>query len=81
MIYYYNGYLCNFIGGKCYQINKYSQPLEGAILSVGAQNFVFRKISSKTFDTPPDELLKAINNPPSQNSVFHDDLPIGKSSH
>lgn len=80
MIYYYNGYLCNFINGKCYQINKYSQDLEGANISIGAQNFIFRKISSKTFDIPPDELLKAIQEPPSTNSVKHEDRPFGKSN-
>ena len=76
-IYCYNGYLCNFIGGKCYQLNKYSQNLDGSNLSVATQNFIFRKISSRTFEVPPDELVNAIKDTSNQTSFSHEAHKIG----
>jgi hypothetical protein len=78
-MYSYNGYLFNFINDKCYQINKYSQNLEGANLSIGILNFVVQKISSKTFDVPPEKLLDAIKNPPTAEPVIHEDCLIEES--
>lgn len=60
-IYFYENFVCVFINDKCYQINQYEQDLKDVIPAVMSKNFMFQKVSSKTYDNPPDELLKAIS--------------------
>ena len=67
-IYYYENYVCVFIDDKCYQVNKYSQDLNEAMPAIMSKNFMYQKISSRTLEAPPDELLNAIKNMTDQKS-------------
>lgn len=78
-IYYYNGYLCQFINGKCYQLSNYTKGIDGANLTIASKNFIFQKISSHTLDVPPEELLKAIKDSSNQTPVLHEELDISLS--
>lgn len=74
--YYYKGYMCYFFGEECYQINKYSQNLEGANLSIAARNFIIKKITCQTFDVPPEKLHQAIKNLPTDKPVTQEEVLV-----
>ena len=59
-LYFYNGYVCSFNGSECGSVSKYSDDLAGANVFLIGRNYIVKKISSVTFETPPAELLKAI---------------------
>lgn len=59
-IYYYKNEVFLFMDNVCVAINRYSQDLTGANVGLMTRNYVYKKITSRTFETPPDELSKAI---------------------
>jgi RNA polymerase sigma-70 factor (ECF subfamily) len=75
-IYYYENFVCVFIDDKCYQVNKYSQDLTDAVPSIMSKNFMFQKISSRTLDAPPKELLNAIKELTIQKGRIQEDWRI-----
>ena len=58
--YFYKNYICSFANNQFVGARKYSEDLTGAKVTILARNYAFQKISSHTLDTPPVELIKAI---------------------
>jgi RNA polymerase sigma-70 factor (ECF subfamily) len=59
-IYYYKNEVFLFMNNVCVAINRYSQDLTGANASLMTKNYIFKKITSRTFETLPEELSKVI---------------------
>ena len=75
-IYFYENFVCVFVNDKCYQVNKYSQDLTDASPAIMSRNFMYQKVSSRTLETPPKELLKAIKDISSQKGRIQEDWKI-----
>ena len=78
-IYFYQNYICVFRGDQSFQLNKYLGDLNGANVSIISNNYMHQKISSKTLNSPPDELLEAIKNRQSHTSSIQESWPIVES--
>lgn len=57
--YYFKNETYLFVNGVCVAINRFSEDLSNARVSLLTRNYIFQKITSHTFDSAPDELLKA----------------------
>ena len=58
--YFYQNYIFSFINNNLVGARKYSENLTDANVAFICRNYASQKITSHTFDTPPDELVKAI---------------------
>jgi RNA polymerase sigma factor (sigma-70 family) len=63
-IYIYQNYICVFVKEKCTRINKCTDPLTDAKVAILSKDISFNRISTRTLDSPPDELQKAIDSIP-----------------
>jgi RNA polymerase sigma-70 factor (ECF subfamily) len=77
-IYFYNNYVCLFVNGKCYQVNKYNEDLKEANVGIITNNFMYQKITSRTLNSPPEELLNAIKSKVNQSSVKQENWLINE---
>lgn len=59
-IYYFKNHVYLIAKDKCIGINKYVDSLKEANVYLMTKNYIFRKITSHTFENPPDELLRAM---------------------
>lgn len=57
--YFYQNYIFSFVDGNLIGARKYSEELAGANVVYICRNYAVQKITSRTFEAPPDELLKA----------------------
>ncbi len=58
--YFYKNFICLFVNDKCIRIYKFPKIYINTTPGIAAKNFIFRKITSRTLETPPEELMKAI---------------------
>lgn len=79
-IYFYKNYICTFVGDRCYAVNEYRENIEGANIAFLSLNFMLQKIKSTTFDTPPKELLEAIESKNNLSSVVYPKLKIEENN-
>lgn len=78
-LYFYNNCIYSFMNEKCIRFNQYSQDLSGSTVSILCKNFIFFKISSKTLETIPKELLNANHNNFNLTSGFAKDWVINEN--
>lgn len=64
--YFYKNYICSFADNQLVGARRYSENLVGANVTILARNYAIQKISSRTIDSPPEELLRAIDQLSSQ---------------
>lgn len=69
-IYFYENYMLAYVNGVCSQINQYDQNLEGANVALLINKFFFQKISSRTLEEVPKEILNEIENKKSLNKTI-----------
>lgn len=79
-LYFYNNFICHFINGKCYQINRITENIKDANIAITSVNFIFQKISSRTLEEPPIELLEVMENKLNQKVVLHENWLIDENS-
>lgn len=78
-LYFYNGYVCSFNGSERGSISKYADDLAGANVALIGRNYIVKKITSVTFETPPEELLKAIESFPNKTYTNNEEWLINEA--
>lgn len=59
-VYFYKNFICLFVDNKCIRIYKFPKIYINTTPGIASKNFIFRKITSRTLDIPPEQVLNAI---------------------
>lgn len=79
-IYYYNNHIYTFVGKQCIRFNRYTQDLSGTTVCLFSKNFIYYKITSRTLEEIPKELINANEEKFNLTSDFMDDWVISEKN-
>jgi hypothetical protein len=59
-VYFYQNYFCTFLPDNSFNLEHFDSDIKAGKMGLLSANIMYKKIKSKSFDTPPKELLQAI---------------------